>query len=81
MLTLSESAGTLSVTDGLSGGPASDVDDQPSIRDLNVPRRALAVATAENAAAEDLPMKISRSVMSATGMKCVTVNPSRVGIS
>jgi hypothetical protein len=44
------------------GGPAPDVDDQPSIRDLNVPRRTLAVASAENAAAEDLLIKISRSV-------------------
>jgi len=41
---------------------ASDVDDLSSIRDLNVPRRSLAVASAENAAAEDLLIKISRSV-------------------
>jgi hypothetical protein len=35
------------------GGPAPDVDNQPSIRDLNVPGRTLAVASAQNAAAED----------------------------
>jgi hypothetical protein len=39
------------------GGPAPDVDNQPSIRDLNVPRRTLAVASAQNAAAEDLFIK------------------------
>jgi hypothetical protein len=45
-------------------------------------RRTLAVASAENAAAEDLLIKISRSVdVGETVMKCVTVNPSRGGIS
>jgi hypothetical protein len=44
------------------GRPAPDVDNQPSIRDLNVPRRTLAVASAQNAAAEGLFIKISRSV-------------------
>ena len=77
LLTLSGSAGTLSVTDGLSAGPTSHVDDQPSIRDLNVPRCAFAVAAAENAAAEDLLMKSADRSMSATVMKCVTVNASR----
>src|SRR5580700_10580543 len=28
------------------GGPATDVDDEPRVRDLNVPRRTLAVAQA-----------------------------------
>jgi hypothetical protein len=58
-----------------------DVDDQPSIRDLNVTRRTLALASADNAAAEDLLIKISRSVDVGTVMKCVTVNPSRRAIS
>jgi hypothetical protein len=44
------------------GGPASDVEDQPSIRDLNVSRRTPPVASAENAAAEDLLIQTSRSV-------------------
>jgi len=62
-------------------GPASDVDDQPSIRDLNVPRRTLAVASAQNAAAEDLFIRISRPVDVGDGDEmCVTVNPSRGGI-
>jgi hypothetical protein len=44
------------------GGPAPDVDNEPGIRDLNVPRRSLLIASAQNAAAEDLFVKISRSV-------------------
>jgi hypothetical protein len=44
------------------GWPAPDVDNQLRIRDLNVPRRTLAIASAQNAAAEDLFIKISRSV-------------------
>src|ERR1700691_4054134 len=44
------------------GGPASHVDNEPRIRDLNVPRRTLAIASAQNAAAEDRFIEISRSV-------------------
>ena len=44
------------------GGPAPDINNQPRIRDLNVPGRALAVASAQNAAAEDLCIEISRSI-------------------
>ena len=44
------------------GGPAPDVDYEPRIRDLNVPRRALAVAQAQNAAAKDLFVVASRSL-------------------
>jgi hypothetical protein len=36
------------------GGGRPDVDNQPGIRDLNVPGRALAVASAHNTAAEHL---------------------------
>ena len=43
-------------------GPTPDVDNQPRIRDLNVPGRTLAVASTQNTAAEDLFIKISRSV-------------------
>ena len=57
------------------------VDNQPSIRDLNVHRSTLAVASAQNAAAEDLFKKSADRSMSATVMKSVTVNPSRGGIS
>jgi hypothetical protein len=42
--------------------PASDIDDQPGIRDLNVPGRALAVTSAENVSAANLFVKICRSV-------------------
>jgi hypothetical protein len=62
------------------GRPAPDVDDKPHIHDLNVPRRALAVASAQNATAEDRFVEASRS-MSATVRKYAAVNPSRGGIS
>ena len=35
-------------------GPTTDIDNEPRIRDLDVPRRALAIAQAQNAAAKDL---------------------------
>src|SRR5271167_1334303 len=55
---------------GLVGGrPAPDVDKQPGIRDLNVPRRALAVATAQRAAAEDRFIEAKRSVDVGDGEK------------
>src|SRR5580704_192004 len=44
------------------GGTAPDVDDEPRIRDLNVPRRTLAIASAQNAAAEDPFVEIGRSI-------------------
>src|SRR5271154_6175645 len=63
LLILSGSARTLSVTVGLSGvGPPPTLTIQPRIRDLNVPRRALAVAQAQNAAAKDLFVVASRSL-------------------
>ena len=56
LLTESGLAGTLSVTDGLSG-----VDNEPHVRDLDVPRRAAAVASAQNASSEDRFIESSRS--------------------
>ena len=56
------------------GRPAPDVHNEPRIRDLNVPRRTLAVASAQNAAAEDLFIGISRSIDVGDGM---TVQPPR----
>jgi hypothetical protein len=41
---------------------ASDVDKQPCIRDLNVARRPAAVASAQNATAENLFVPFGRSV-------------------
>jgi hypothetical protein len=43
-------------------GEASSSRRPKSIRDLNMPRRTLGVASAQNAAAEDLFIRISRSV-------------------
>jgi hypothetical protein len=42
--------------------PAPDVDDKPHIRDLDVSWQAVAVAFAQNAAAEDPFVEASRSV-------------------
>ena len=44
------------------GRAAPDVDNEPRIRDLNVPRRALAVAQAQNPAAKNLFVVASRSL-------------------
>ena len=63
------------------GGPAPDIDNQPRIRDLNVPRRALAVSSAQNAAAEDLFIKISRSVDVGDGDEMCDGKPVARGIS
>ena len=63
------------------GGPAPDVDNQPGIRDLNVPRRTLAVASAQNAAAEDLFIKIGRSVDVGDGGEMCDGRPVARGIS
>src|ERR1700685_1255776 len=46
----------------VGGRPAPDVDKEPRIRDLNVPRRALAVASAQSAAAKDRFIEAKRSV-------------------
>src|SRR5262249_23524207 len=40
---------------------AADVDDEPRVRDLDVARRALVVASTQNAASEDLFIKSERS--------------------
>src|SRR5271156_3114845 len=62
LLTASGLGGTLSVTVGLSGvGPPPDVDNEPRVCDLDEPRRALAVASAQDAAAEDRFVKSKRS--------------------
>src|SRR5580700_6423809 len=45
----------------VGGRPAPDVDKEPHIRDLNVPGRAAAVASAQNATAEDRFIEASRS--------------------
>lgn len=46
----------------VGGRPASDVDDEPGIRDLNVSRRTTAVACAQNATTENRLVEASRSV-------------------
>jgi hypothetical protein len=40
---------------------AADIDNEPRVRDLDVPWRALAVASAQNATSEYLLLKSSRS--------------------
>ena len=59
----------------VGGRPASDVDEEPRIRDLNVPRRAVAVASAQNATAEDLFIEASRSVDVGDGEKICDTDP------
>ena len=44
-----------------AGGTAADIDDEPHVRQLQVARRTLAVASAQNAAAEHLLVKPQRS--------------------
>ena len=44
------------------GWATPDVHNEPGIRDLGVPGRALAVASAENAATKNLFVEISRSI-------------------
>src|SRR5262249_31577883 len=48
---------------------APDVDNEPRVRDLDVPRRAAAVASAENATSEDRFVKSSRSFDVGDGQK------------
>src|SRR5580700_11689110 len=57
------------------GGPAPDVDDEPRIRDLNVPGRTLAIASAQNAAVEDPFIEIGRSVDVGDGDKMCDGEP------
>jgi hypothetical protein len=66
----------------LVGGRATpDVDKEPRIRDLNVRRRALAVASAQNATAEDLFIEASRPVNVGDGEKMCDADPLPRGIS
>src|ERR1700722_18290608 len=53
----------------VGGRPATDVDKEPGIRDLNVPRRALDVPPAQNATAEDRFVEAKRSVDIGDGEK------------
>src|ERR1700688_2193622 len=53
----------------IRGGPAAEVHNEPRIRDLEVPGPALAVAAAQNAAAEDLFIEIIRSIDVGDGNK------------
>ena len=48
---------------------APDIHNEPRIRDLNVPGRTLAVAPAQNAAAEYFFIEISRSIDVGNGDK------------
>ena len=76
LLTESGSAGTLSVTVGLSGvGPPPGVDKEPRVRDLDVPRRAAAVASAQNATSEDRFVKSKRSLDVGDGEKVCDAKP------
>src|SRR5271155_2384086 len=53
----------------VGGRPASDVDQKPRIRDLNVPRRAPAVASTQSATAEDRFIEAKRPVDVGDGEK------------
>ena len=76
LLTKSGLAGTLSVTVGLSGvGPPPGVDQEPRVRDLDVPRRAFAVAPAQNATSEDFFVKSKRSLDVGDGEKMCDGDP------
>src|SRR5271170_3505795 len=59
----------------IRSGPAPDVDNEPRIRDLNVPRRTLAIASAQNATAEDPFIEIGRSVDVGDGDKMCDGEP------
>ena len=65
----------------VGGRPAPDVDEEPSIRDLNVRRRAIAVASAQNATAEDLLIEAGRPVDVGNGEKMCDGEPLARGIS
>src|SRR5580704_14422089 len=53
----------------VGGRPAPDVDKEPGIRDLNVPRRALDVPPAQDATAEDRLVEAKRSIDIGDGEK------------
>jgi hypothetical protein len=53
----------------IRGGPAPDVHNEPRIRDQNVPGRTLDIASAQNAAAEDLLIEICGSIDVSDGDK------------
>jgi hypothetical protein len=59
----------------IGGRAAPDVDNEPRIRDLNMPRCTLAVASAQNAAAEDFFIEASRSVDVGDGEKMCDGEP------
>src|SRR5271170_3856037 len=59
----------------VGGRPAPNVDKEPRIRDLNVPRRALGVASAQCATAEDRFIKAKRSVDVGDGEKMCDAEP------
>jgi hypothetical protein len=63
------------------GGPAPDVHNEPRIPDLDVPGRTLAVASAQNAAAKDLFIEISRAIDVGDGDKKCDGEPVAGGAS
>jgi hypothetical protein len=63
----------------VGGRAAPDVHNEPRIRDLNVPGRTLAVASAQTAAAEDLLIEICRSIDVGDGDKKCDGEPSAGG--
>jgi len=65
----------------VGGRPAPDLDEEPSIRDLNVRGRAFAVASAQNATAEDLLIEAGRPVDVGNGEKMCDGEPLARGIS
>ena len=69
-------SGTLSVTVGLSGvGPPPTLTRSQVFANLNVRRRAVAVASAQNATAEDLLIEASRPVDVGDGEKMCDREP------
>lgn len=62
-------------------GPAPEVDHEPTIRDLNVARRAFAVAPTLDAAAEDRFGEASRPVDVGDGEKMRDSEPLPWGFS
>jgi hypothetical protein len=59
---------------------AADVDNEPRVRDLEVTRRALAIASAQNAATENRFVKSKRSLDVGDGDKMGDGIPSCGGI-
>ena len=56
---------------------ATDVDDEPRVRELDVPRRAAAVASAQYATSEDRFVKASRSFDVGDGQEVCDGKPRR----